>query len=60
DPLFAKTRDDDLYSASAGLIIDLKDGSDVRPVIRYANNDSTLPINDYSRWQAHVNVRRTF
>ena len=60
DPLFATTRDDDLYSASAGLIIDLKDDWDVRPIVRYTNNDSTLPINDYSRWQAHVNVRRTF
>lgn len=60
NPLFAKTRVDDLFSASAGLIIDLKDSWDVRPVIKYANNDSTLPINDYSRWQAHVNVRRTF
>ena len=60
NPLFATTREDDLYSASAGLIIDFRDNWDVRPVIKYANNDSTLPINDYSRWQAHVNVRRTF
>ena len=60
NPLFATTRADDLLSASAGLIIDLKDNWDVRPVIKYTNNDSTLPINDYSRWQAHVNVRRTF
>ena len=60
NPLFATTRDDDLYSASAGLIIDFRDNWDVRPVVKYTNNDSTLPINDYSRWQAHVNVRRTF
>ena len=59
-PLFATTRDDDLYSASAGLIIDVKENWDVRPVIKYTNHDSTLPINDYNRWQAHINVRRTF
>jgi len=63
DPLFATTRDDDLFSASAGMIIDLQDNWDswdIRPVIQYTNNDSTIPINDYSRWQAYVNVRRTF
>jgi tetratricopeptide (TPR) repeat protein len=63
DPLFATTRVDNLFSASAGMIIGLKDNWDnweVRPVIRYTNNDSTIPINDYSRWQAFVNVRRTF
>jgi tetratricopeptide (TPR) repeat protein len=60
DPLFLETREDHFFLVGAGLEYALNRNWSLRPEIQYTNNDSTLPINEFDRWQAFVIVRNDF
>jgi len=60
DPLFLEKRKDDFIFVRAGLEYDITPGWLVRPEIQYTHNASTLPINDFDRWQALVTIRNQF
>jgi len=60
DPLFIETREDHFFLIRAGLEYALTNHWSLRPEIQYTNNESTLPINDFNRWQAFVIIRNDF
>lgn len=60
NPLFLRVREDDYYNIGVGVGYSVTDNLSIRPEVRYQRNDSTLPINDYDRWQAFVTIRNTF
>jgi tetratricopeptide (TPR) repeat protein len=60
DPLFLETREDHFFLIRAGLEYALTRNWSLRPELQYTNNDSTLPINDFNRWQAFVIIRNDF
>ena len=60
DPLFFETREDHFFLVRAGLEYALTRGWSLRPEIQYTNNSSTLPINDFNRWQAFVIIHNDF
>ena len=60
DPLFQERRKDDFFLARLGLVYALTDKWHVMPEVQYLNNDSTLPINDFDRWQLYLAVRNNF
>lgn len=57
DPLFLERREDDFFFARVGLDYNLTRNWTVRPEVQYSNNDSTLPISDFDRWQTLVTIR---
>ncbi|MCI0400134.1 MAG: tetratricopeptide repeat protein [Gammaproteobacteria bacterium] len=60
DPLFGERRIDNYVEVGAGLRYAIGKNWSIRPEIGYTNNDSTLVINDYNRWQAMVFLRNDF
>lgn len=60
DPLFLERRRDDFVFVRAGLNYALNKNWSVRPEVQYSMNDSTLPINDFDRWQTFITVRNQF
>jgi len=60
DPLFLETREDHFFLVRAGLEYALTRNWSLRPEIQYTNNESSLTINDFNRWQAFVIVRNDF
>lgn len=60
DPLFLKRRKDNFIYARAGLEYQIDRHWSVRPEIQYSRNDSTLPINDFDRWQPFITIRNQF
>lgn len=60
DPLFLKRRRDHFIITRLGLNYSLSKSWSALPEIQYLNNDSTLPINDFNRWQLFVTVRNNF
>ena len=60
DLLFLKRRRDHFIATRLGLNYSLNKSWYVLPEIQYLNNDSTLPINDFNRWQLFVTVRNNF
>ena len=60
DPLFSKTRKDHFVFVRAGVDYKYRDNLKISPEIQYIRNASTLPINDFSRWQLFVSARYDF
>jgi hypothetical protein len=60
DPLFRKTRTDHFVFVRAGLDYRFRENLKITPEIQYSNNSSTLPINDFDRWQLFVSARYDF
>ena len=60
DPLFQKTRRDHFFFVRAGVDYKYRDNLKITPEIQFIRNDSTLPINDFSRWQLLVSARYDF
>jgi outer membrane protein len=60
DPLFQKRRRDHFIVTRLGLNYSLTKSWYVLPEVQYLNNDSSLVINDFNRWQLFVNVRNNF
>ncbi len=60
DPLFLKTRKDHYVNASIGTNYNIDSNWSLKPELRYSYNDSTLPVNDYKRFEAMLTVRNQF
>jgi len=60
DPLFQRTREDHFFFMRAGVDYKYRDNLKITPEIQFIRNDSTLPINDFSRWQLFVSARYDF
>jgi len=60
DPLFLKRRTDHFVYARAGLEYQLGTHWSIRPQIQFSRNDSTLPINNFTRWQPFITIRNQF
>ncbi len=60
DPIFMQRRTDDFVTAALGLRYSIDKHWSIRPEIGYTNNDSTLAINEFDRWQAMVFLRSDF
>lgn len=60
DPIFKQRRTDDFVTAALGLRYAIDKHWSIRPEIGYTNNDSTLEINEFDRWQAMVFLRNDF
>lgn len=60
DPLFLERRRDHFILLRAGIEYALNRNWSLRPELQYANNDSTLPVNDFDRWQLLMTVRNDF
>ena len=60
DPLFLKTREDNFFFLRGGVDYKLRDNLKLTPEIQFIRNDSTLPINDFTRWQFLVSARYDF
>lgn len=60
DPLFLERREDNFFLVRAGVQYALTRNWSVQPELQYTNNDSTLPVNDFDRWQAFVTIRNDF
>ena len=60
DPIFASTRDDDFFAASAGYRFQYDNNWSVTPQINYTNNDSNLVVTDYERFEIMVMIRNDF
>jgi hypothetical protein len=60
DPIFLRTRDDTQLIVSTGLEFAASENWMVRPNVSYTNNDSNIPINDYDRIVAGVDVTMRF
>ena len=60
DPIFLRTRDDTQFIVSTGVEFAASETWFVRPNVSYTNNDSNLPINDYDRIVAGVDVTMRF
>ena len=60
DPLFQKTRKDNFVFVRAGVDYKYRDNLKFTPEIQYMRNYSTLPINDFSRWQFLLSARYDF
>jgi tetratricopeptide (TPR) repeat protein len=60
DPLFQETRKDHFFFLRAGLDYQVREQLKITPEVQYIHNDSTLPINDFDRWQLFVSARYDF
>jgi len=60
DPLFQEIRRDHFIFLRGGLEYRYGDNWVVTPELRYLVNDSSLPINEFDRWQAMATVRFNF
>ena len=60
DPLFLKRRLDNFVFVHAGLEYTFHQHWVIQPEVQYIRNGSTLPINDFKRWQAFASVRYNF
>ena len=60
DPLFLETRKDHFFFARAGVDFYYREKLKITPEVQYMNNGSTLPINDFDRWQLLVTARYDF
>lgn len=60
DPIFLRTRDDTQFIVSTGVEYAASENWSVRPALSYTNNDSNIPINDYDRIIAGIDVTMRF
>ncbi len=60
DPLFQERRRDHFIVTRVGVNYGLSKSWYVLPEIQYLNNDSSLIINDFDRWQIFVSIRNNF
>lgn len=60
DPLLRETRKDHFLYFGAGVEYRLQRDWYIKPEVQFIHNDSTLPINDYDRWQVMTTVRYNF
>ena len=60
DPFLRETRKDHFLFFSAGVDYRLSKNWYLKPEVQYIHTDSTLPINDYDRWQIFTTVRYNF
>lgn len=60
DPLFQRTREDGYFDATLSYRHRLPPLWRVEPQLRYTRNDSNIPINDATRIQGFIVVRRDF
>ena len=60
DPLFIERRRDHFIFLRAALEYALTHNWTLTPEIQYSNNDSTLIINEFDRWQTFVTIRNQF
>ena len=60
DPLLRETRKDHFLYFSAGAEYRLHSHWYLKPEVSYIHNDSSLPINNYDRWQVMTTVRYNF
>jgi tetratricopeptide (TPR) repeat protein len=60
-PLFGpEDRDDDYVYVDGGVRYAVTKLISVLPEVRYTNNDSNVPIDDFERWEALVSLRSDF
>jgi tetratricopeptide (TPR) repeat protein len=60
DPFLRETRKDHFLFFAAGAEYRLQRNWYIKPEVQFIHNDSTLPINDYDRWQVMTTVRYNF
>lgn len=60
DPLFNERRRDHFVFLRAAVEYALTRNWTLTPEIQYSNNDSSLDINEYDRWQAFITMRNLF
>jgi len=60
DPLFRERRQDHFLFLRAGVEYEIDDHWLVRPELQYSRNDSSLPINEFERWQPFITIRNRF
>ena len=60
DPIFLKTREDTTTDITFGWKYKLNDEWHLKPQLRYTRNDSNIPINDFTRYQAFFMARWDF
>lgn len=60
DPLFLEEREDEFFDVAFGFRYAVDRHWSITPEIRYNNNDSTLPINEYDRVSGMIYVRNDF
>ena len=60
DPFLRETRKDHFLYFGAKVEYRLQRNWYIKPEIQFIHNDSTLPINDYDRWQVMTTLRYNF
>jgi outer membrane protein len=60
DPVFQDRREEDNFNFSAGLEYNFTDNFGIRPMFRFSKNDSSIPINEYKRYEFIVMLRNDF
>ncbi len=60
EPLFLRTREEDFFSVVFGARQPLAQGISLRPQIGWAANRANLPLFDFKRWEATLNLRSDF
>ena len=60
DPLFREEREDNFIFLRAGVEYAVGKNWYVKPEVQYLLSDSTIPINDYNRWQLMATARYNF
>jgi len=60
DPLFLERRTDHFGFIHAGLEYTLLENWVIKPDVQYLLNKSSLPVNDFDRWQVMASVRYNF
>ncbi|MEX2353164.1 MAG: tetratricopeptide repeat protein [Gammaproteobacteria bacterium] len=60
DPLFQETRNDHFVFLRSAVEYSYAENWVITPELRYMLNDSSLPINEFDRWQVMATVRYNF
>jgi len=58
--LFLREREDTFYTVSSGLTWSFADGWSLRPQVNWSKNDSNIPLSDFDRTDASLNLRADF
>jgi hypothetical protein len=60
DAIFLRTRDDTQFMISGGLEYAVKENWQLRPNVNYTNVDSNIPVNDFDRIVAGIDLTMRF
>lgn len=58
--IFARKREEDQFSASFGMTVNLGSGLSFRPSVSYLSDSSAITLYDYDRWTAQISLHGDF